>query len=93
MEANDLKSPRSPFGPYANPVDDFAHLPAHVRKLLQSLDEEDCQTSLEIIKNYRRATTIGGFLKWVLYGTLGLFVLGASFGDAITKFAGWFKGV
>ena len=81
----------SPNGPIANPVDRFAHLPEHVRKFLEGLDEEETTNLAKLLRNYEQAATIGWFFKWLIVTMAGAFMGVVGIGQAFKTAASWFK--
>lgn len=59
------QSPTTPFGPFENPVDRYAHLPEPTRIFLENLRKDDIQTLEGIIVSYRRAGVAGWLIKWL----------------------------
>jgi hypothetical protein len=87
METRLDQGPTSPSGPIANPVDHFAHLPAYVRKFIESLDEEDIEALEDLLLSYKRARTIGWFLKWLVAIAASTFMATVALGEAFQKAA------
>ena len=84
------ESPTSPFGPIKNPVDRFAHLPEFTRAWLEGLSREDIAAHRGLSTSYRRASTVGWFLKWLGLITGGVFTASVTFGEGVRKIAAWF---
>lgn len=79
----------SPFGPIANPVDRFGHLPEPTRKWLEGLREEDLNELTEIRQLMHRAKIIGRFGKWIVATMLAALLGGVAIGEAIAKILNW----
>lgn len=79
------EDPPSAHGPYQNPVDRFAHLSPVARKWLQGLDEEDILELIEMQQGYRRAKTVGWFLKWIFFLSVSVFTGAVAFGEYVAR--------
>lgn len=86
----DDKGPSPPASAYRSPVDRFAHLPEHIRRFIEGLDEEDCQALNDFLLQYKRARTIGWFFKWLVAGAAALFLAMVALGEAVEKASLWF---
>ena len=88
----DDPDPPTPFGPIANPVDRFGHLPESTRKWLESLREEDILELKEAIHFHRSAKTIGRFGRWLIITIVGTFIGAVAFGQNIAVVWKWLIG-
>lgn len=88
----DDPEPPSPFGPIANPVDRFGHLPESTRKWLESLREEDIAIIKAGMDFHRSAKTVGTFSKWVLITVVSTFIGAVAFGEKVAVAWKWLSG-
>jgi hypothetical protein len=89
---DDDPDPPSPFGPIANPVDRFGHLPEGTRKWLEGLRDEDIQELKEAIKFQRSAKTVGTFGKWLVITIVSTFIGAVAFGEKVAVAWRWISG-
>lgn len=74
------------------PLKHFAHLSEHTRRFLERLSHDDVACIEEVIRSFRKASTVGWFLKWLITAMVGSFVAVATFGNSIGTIAKWFHG-
>lgn len=65
---------------------EYKELPRYVRAFQCRLAREDVKALADIIHSYRRASTIGWFLKWLVTAMVGTFMAAVTFGESIKKF-------
>lgn len=99
----DEPDPPALSGPFASPIDRFAHLPANIRAWMESLREddiaklrelgrfssEDLSELREAIRFQRSAKTIGRFGKWVLITIVSTVIATVTFGEKIAAAWKW----
>lgn len=79
------------YGPIANPVERFAHLPKETRRFLEQLRKEDIDELNDAVKFYRTARSVGKFNAWLFGGVVGMVIAFAALGDSIRKIFGFIK--
>jgi hypothetical protein len=98
----------SPFGPYSNPVDRFAHLPPATRSFFESLDKGDLEalecavellrskeqrdTLVAILRSYRNAGIVGRFFRFMVVTAVAVFTTSVLLGERIRDVFSWFGG-
>lgn len=71
------------------PLRQFAHLSEHTRRFLERLSHDDVKCIEEVIRSFRKASTVGWFLKWLISAMVASFVAMATFGDSLGKIVKW----
>ena len=89
MTLND-QGPASRFGPIANPVESFKHLPIHTRTWLETLSREDVETMSILLVSYRRASVAGWLIKWLFVTAFTVAGSVALFAEQITAILAFF---
>jgi len=81
------------YGPiYNGSINRFGQLPEATRRWLESLDQDKIAEIEAARKFYDKMQTVAKFNKWLIIIMVSAFVGAVSFGEAITKVAGWFSG-
>jgi len=70
----------------------FDDLPDKTKQFLAGLRPDEMDTLNDGIRLVRSIATVGGFVKWLLVGVLGIAVGIAMFYDAISRIISWFRG-
>lgn len=70
----------------------YLALPEYTREFLERLDEEDVEVLKSVLVTYTKATTIGGFFKWLAVALLAVFSSLVAFGEYVRKLHAWFAG-
>ena len=73
-------------------ADRYAELPQYTRDFIEDLRPRDLKLLADAINFMQSAQTMGRFTRWTLLLIIGAFVSAASFGDAIGRIIGWFRG-
>lgn len=79
-------------GPVPDPVDRFLYLPAHTRRGLARMSEEDWADLNKILLGWRRTSAISWFFKWVTLTVVGGFVAAWALGEKILEIIKIIKG-
>lgn len=66
-------------------VDKYIELPTHTRAFLSRMGREDVKALADVINSYRRASTVGWFVKWVITAMVGTFMAAVTFGESVKK--------
>lgn len=70
-------------------VDKYIELPKFTRAFLSHLERQDVKAVIDIISSYRKASTIGWFVKWLVTAMVGTFMAAVTFGESFKKFLAW----
>lgn len=68
----------------------FCDLPEETQRWLCKLSDDDIVAMKELVKSFRKAATIGSFMKWMITGTLAIFMSVIAFNEYIKKILAWF---
>lgn len=66
-------------------IDRYIELPVHTRAFLSRMERDDAKALADVINSYRRASTVGWFVKWVITAMVGTFMAAVTFGESVKK--------
>jgi hypothetical protein len=69
----------------------WAELPESTRHFIEDLRPDEIETMREGIRLVQSFRTVGVFVRWSFYVLFGTFIAFVGFGEAVTRFRGWFK--